>query len=185
MNYSQFSKKLNTTLSEMGIRESIHFYGSIIQVTNDSILIDNAKTEFTTLSEAKQYLKLQEQTKTIIKELQEQVYLDNKQKIADIINEEHNIRVTNNIIDSYIKIASDKTFSTDPVVKQIREMNNLDTIVNGKIHYILEDNSVIAINSDTQDLINTIANNNKEIVEYMSESSDNFLKILNVILQEQ
>jgi hypothetical protein len=185
MNYSQFSKKLNTTLTGMDIRESIHFYGSVIQCTNDGILIDNAKTDYTSISEAKQHLKYQEQTKTIIKDLQEQVYQDNKQKIADIINEEHNIKVTNNIIDSYIKLASDKTFSIDPVVHQIREMNKLDTIVNGKIHYILEDNSVVAINSETQKLINNIANNNLKVVDYMKESSDNFLNIINVILQEQ
>ena len=63
-------------------------------------------------------------------------------------------------------------------------MNEFDNIINGKIHYILEDNSVIAIDTKTQQLINNLLENKLDVVEFMKESSDNFLKILDVIIKE-
>lgn len=185
MYYSQFSKKLKETVSGMEVHESLHFFGNTIQKTNDNtILINNEVTQFKTLSEAKNHIKYKEQAKDIISNLHEQFFSENVLKIADIIKEEHNIKVTNKIVEQYIKIASDKSFSTDPVVSRIREMNEFDSIINNKIHYILEDQSVIAISIETQEVINNLLENKLDVVEFMKESSDNFLKILDVIIKE-
>ena len=101
-----------------------------------------------------------------------------------IYNKEHDIKITNKIVEQYIKIASDKAFSIDPVILKIREMNDFDKIIDTKIHYILEDNSIIAIDIDTQYVINNLLENKLNVVEFMSKSSDNFLKILDVIIKE-
>jgi hypothetical protein len=185
MYYSQFSKKLKETVSGMGIQECTHYFGNTIQITNDNtILINNEVTQFRNLSEAKNHIKYSEQAKDIINNLYEEFFSENILKIADVIKEEHNIKVTNKIVEQYIKIASDKSFSIDPVVSNIREMNEFDSIINGKIHYILEDESVIAIDIQTQQDINNLLENKVEVVEFMKESSDNFLKILDVIIKE-
>lgn len=185
MYYSQFSKKLKETLSGMEILEDLHYFGNTIQRTNDNtILINNEVTQFKNLSEAKNHIKYSEQAKDIINNLHEEFFSENIVKIADIIKEEHNIKVTNKIVEQYIKIASDKSFSIDPVVYHIREMNEFDSIINGKIHYILNDESVIAIDTQTQQDINNLLENKLDVVEFMKESSDNFLKILDVIIKE-
>lgn len=185
MYYSQFSKQLKNTVSGMEIRESLHYFGNTIQKTStDTILINNEVTQFKTLSEAKNHIRYSEQANDIINNLHEEFFSENTLKIADIIKEEHNIKVTNRIVEQYIKIASDKSFSIDPVISRIREMNEFDSIIDGKIHYILEDQTIIAIDFDTQIVINNLLENKLNVVEFMKESSDNFLKILDVLIKE-
>lgn len=180
MNFSQFSKKLNNIVSGMDIQECIHFYDTVIKRTTDNIiLIDDKVTGFNSLSEAKQFIRNKVDVQF---NLCEDFYKTNTIKIADVIKENHNIKVTNQIIEKYINIASDRTFTIDPVIHQIREMNKFDTIIDNKIHYILEDNSTIAIDRETQEKLNTILK--QDVIEFMKESSSNFLKILNVILKD-
>jgi hypothetical protein len=183
MNYSQFSKKLKETLSGVDIRESIYIFGHTIQKTIDgTVLIDNKETYCKDLSEAKRYIVQQMNANNIQQEILDEVYSDNRLKIANIIKEEHNIKVTDNIINNYIKLASNKTFTTDSVVHQIREMNKFETVIGEKIQYVLEDSTVIAIDTETQSTLNSILK--PDVIDYMRENSDNFLKILNVILEE-
>jgi hypothetical protein len=102
-------------------------------------------------------------------------------RIATIIKEYHEIKVTNTLIESYKELASSNIFTVDPIVQQIRNLNKLDSIVEGKIHYQLSDGSVVAINQDTQQQLNNLLNNQKEIVEYMRESKSNFFHVLKKI----
>lgn len=186
MHYSQFSKQLKKIVSGVEIRESLHVFDNIIQRTKDNnILINNEITNFKTLSEARNYIKYTSQAKDIIDTLHKSFFTENISKIADIIKEEHNIKVTNNIIEQYIKIASDKTFSIDPVIIKIREMWGFEPTISGKLHYHLNDGSIVAIDVKSQNDINTILEHKLDVVEFMKESSDNFLKILGVIIKDQ
>ena len=183
MNYSKFSSNLNKTLTGVDIRESIYIFGHTIQKTIDgTVLIDNKETYCKDLSEAKRYIVQQMNANNIQQEILDEVYSDNRLKIANIIKEEHNIKVTDNIINNYIELASNKTFTTDSVVHQIREMNKFETVIGEKIQYVLEDSTVIAIDTETQHTLNSILK--PDVIDYMRENSDNFLKILNVILEE-
>ena len=183
MNYSKFSSNLNKTLTGVDIRESIYIFGHTIQKTIDgTVLIDNKETYCKDLSEAKRYIVQQMNANNIQQEILDEVYSDNRLKIANIIKEEHNIKVTDNIINNYIELASNKTFTTDSVVHQIREMNKFETVIGEKIQYVLEDSTVIAIDTETQNTLNSILK--PDVIDYMRENSDNFLKILNVILEE-
>jgi hypothetical protein len=102
-------------------------------------------------------------------------------RIATIIKEYHDIKVTNTLIESYKELASSNIFTVDPIVQKIRNLNKLDSIIEGKIHYQLNDGCVVAINEQTQEQLNNLLNNQKEIVEYMRESKSNFFHVLNKI----
>lgn len=183
MYYSQFSSNLNKTLTGVDIRESIYIFGHTIQKTIDgTVLIDNKETYCKDLSEAKRYIVQQINANNIKQEILDEVYSDNRLKIANIIKEEHNIKVTDTIINQYIDLASNKIFTTDSVVHQIREMNKFEDSFGTKIQYVLEDNTIIAIDVETQNRLNSILK--PDVIDYMRENSDNFLKILNVILEE-
>ena len=183
MNYSNFSSNLNKTLTGVDIRESTYIFGHTIQRTIDGkVLIDSKETYCKDLSEAKRYIVQQINVNVIKQEILDEVYSDNRLKIASIIKEEHNIKVTDNIINQYIELASNKTFTTDYVVHQIREMNKFETVIGEKLQYVLEDNTIIAIDNETQNTLNSILK--PDVIDYMRENSDNFLKILNVILEE-
>jgi len=103
-------------------------------------------------------------------------------RIASIIKEYHeDIKVTNTLIESYKELASSNIFNIDPVAQEIRKLNKLDSIVENKIHYRLNDDTIVAINEATQQQLNNLLANQKEIVEYMRESKSNFFHVLNKI----
>ena len=98
--------------------------------------------------------------------------------IANIINEYHDIKVTDTLVESYKELASSHIFSVDPVVQKIRSLNKLDSLVEGKFHYVLNDDSIVAINETTQERLNNLLQNQTEIIEYMRESKENFMYVL-------
>ena len=115
---------------------------------------------------------LEEQAK---KELYEEL---SDKTIANIIKEHHDIKVTDTLVESYKQLASSTIFSVDPVVHQIRSLNKLDRLVENKLHYVLNDESIVAIDTRTQDKLNNLLQNQTEVIEYMRESKHNFLYVL-------
>lgn len=179
MYYTQFTK----TIKPANITESVRSYRHLIEMTDDGkVLVDGEETTFKSLEEARQYVKQE----YISDKLEEQVSKDlyeelSDSKVASIIREYYEIKVTDTLIENYIKLASSNIFTIDPVVQRIRQLNRLDRIVEGKIHYVLNDESIIAISEETQNRLNNLLSNHTEIIEYMRESSSNFLHVLEQI----
>jgi hypothetical protein len=177
MYYGSFLKTLT------GKTGRVHSYGHIIeQTSNGKILIDGEKTSFTDLEEARQYVKAKQYNKTIEEQVKTELYEDiPDNKIANIIKEHHDIKVTDTLIESYIELASSKLFTVDPVVLEIRNLNKLDKLIEGKIDYKLADGTIIAINESTQDKLTELFKDEQEIIEHMRESKENFIDVLKQI----
>ena len=177
MYYGKFLKTLT------GNEARAHSYGHVIEQTSrGDILIDGEKTSFTDLEEARQYIKTQQYTKTIEEQVKTELYEDiPDNKIANIIKEHHDIKVTDTLIESYIELASSKLFTVDPVVLEIRNLNKLDKLIEGKIDYKLADGTIIAINESTQDKLTELFKDEQEIIEHMRESKENFIDVLKQI----
>lgn len=175
MNYYELKSKLNGHKSE----SYAYSYGHLIEQTEDSVLIDGAESDFNTLEEARQYIKQQYITEKLEKEITKELYeeLDNT-KIASIIKEHHDIKVTDTIIESYLQLASSKAFTLDPVVEELRTINKLDKLIEGKLDFVLNDGSVIAIDESTYNQINNILSEHNDIIEYMRESKQNFINVV-------
>jgi hypothetical protein len=99
-------------------------------------------------------------------------------KVAEIIKEYHNVKVTDTLIETYLELASSNIFSVDPVICELRKYNKLDRLIEGKIHYSLQDESIVAISEATQERLNKLLQGQIEIIEYMRESKNNFLHAL-------
>jgi hypothetical protein len=179
MRYTQFTKSLKRS----DVVESIRSYLQLIERTeDDKILINGIETKFTSLEEAREYIKQD----YISHQLEEQVSKDlyeelSEHTVANIIKEYHDIKVTDTLIETYIQLASSHMFSVDPVVQKIRSLNKLDRIVEGKLHYVLKDESIIAIDTRTQEQLNNLLQNQTDIIEYMRESKENFFYVLEQI----
>jgi hypothetical protein len=177
MHYESFLKSIRGTTAQ------VRSFGHIIeQTTNGKILIDGEKTSFTDLEEARQYIKTQHYTKNIEEQVKTELYEDiPDNKIANIIKEHHDIKVTDTLIESYIELASSKLFTVDPVVLDIRNLNKLDKLIEDKIDYKLADGTIIAINESTQDKLTELFKDEQEIIEHMRESKENFIDVLKQI----
>ena len=124
----------------------------------------------------------EEQNASLVEEVTKEIYEEiPNNKIAEIIKEYHDVKVTDTLIETYIELASSNIFSVDPVICELRKINKLDTLVEGKLNYTLDDGSVIAINEATQEYLNKLLQNQNEIIDYMRESKENFLSVLKQI----
>lgn len=180
MYFKQFSRKLSEQKISTGIKSQLRSFNHLLERTeDDTILIDGEITDLNTLEEARQYIINKKYNEQLEKEAKLDLYEElSEDKIANIINEHHNIKVTDTLIESYKELASSKVFTLDPVVHELKTLNRLDRLVENKFDYVLSDNTVIAIDLSTQQKLNTLFHGQQEIVEYMRESKENFLEVI-------
>jgi uncharacterized protein with von Willebrand factor type A (vWA) domain len=179
MRYYDFTK----SLKKPNVVESVRSYLQLIEKLDDGkVLINGNETQFSTIEEAREQIKqdyiAQQLEDTASKELYEEL---SDKTVANIINEFHNVKVTDTLVESYKQLASSHMFSIDPVVHRIRSLNRLDSLVEGKLHYVLGDQNIIAIEPATQERLNNLLQNQTEIIEYMRESKENFMHVLSKI----
>ena len=181
MYYNSFIKS-----TKPNIVESVRSYLQLIEKTVDgNVLINGIETEFGSIEEARQYIKQDYISNQLAGNVTTEVYEEiSEDKVANIIKEHHDIKVTDTLIESYVKLASSRIFSVDPVVLEIRSLNKLDRLIEGKLHYVLDDESIVTIDERTQQRLNMLLQNQTEIIEYMRESKEHFFHVLKK-LEEQ
>lgn len=176
MNFQQFKKQMKERICGTQIKSESECRGySIIESTDGKIYVDFKETELTSLEEARRYIDQIVLEEELTKELYEDIPSN---KIAKLIKEHHDVKVTDTLIESYVSLASSKLFSVDPVITGIRSMNSLDSLVENKIDYVLEDGSVVAIDEATQEMLNNLLEDKAEIVQYMRECKEQFMRIV-------
>jgi hypothetical protein len=162
------------------IVESFRSFNHLIEMRDDGIvLVDRKETQYSSLEEARTNIKEEHIAKQLETEVSTHLYEEiSTAQVANIIKEHHDVKVTDTLVESYLNLASSKMFSIDPVVQQIRSINKLDKLVEGKLHYVLEDESIVTISEQTQERLNNLLSDKTEVIEYMRESKDNFMRIV-------
>lgn len=175
-----YYKDFINSFKKAGVVENTRSYSHLIEKMEDGkILIDNEETEFNTIEEAREYIKENYIAQQLEEQASKELYEELSDKtIANIINEYHQVKVTDTLVESYKELASSHIFSVDPVVQKIRSLNKLDRLVENKLHYVLQDESIVAIDIRTQEKLNNLLQNQTEVIEYMRESKDNFMHVL-------
>lgn len=176
MNFKQFTKRIKQDLCGTQIQEESECRGHSIILSEDGrVFVDFKETELSSIEEARLYIN----QIVLEQELTKELYEDIPQvKIAQLIKEHHDVKITDTLIESYIELASSKLFSVDPVVQGIRHLNSVDNLIEGKMDYKLNDGSVVVIDESTNKLINNLLADSADIVEYMRESKDNFMHVI-------
>lgn len=176
MQFSQFTKSLKETIVGTQIQEESECHGySIVLSTEGKVFVDNKETELTSVEEAVQYIN----QIVLEEELSQDLYEEIPQvKIAELIKEHHNIKVTDTLIEQYVELASSKLFSADPVIQGMRNINSVDNLIEGKIDYKLDDGSIVAIDEETNKQINNLLAEHSDVVEHMRKSKENFMHFI-------
>ena len=172
--FGSFRKQV---LEQSGLAASFLVYGHDVRITEDlNIYINGIAIEanVSTLEEARQYAKQVIENTELLEHIDTTIP---KEKVANYIREYHNIeKITDTLIESYIELASSNIFTVDPVVTAIKESRTAE--FKGKLQYDLADGSVVAIDESTQEYLNSLLKNKNEIVDYMRESKNNFMRII-------
>lgn len=83
------------------------------------------------------------------------------------------------LVEEYSALIESDRFSVDPVVIELRD--NQSSLYN-KINYMLEDESIVSINTYTRNKLQNLFSNKYNVIEYMNESKDNFFKVIQLII---
>ena len=175
-----FSELRSKLFESLGVLDKYTCYDSDVTVNKDySLIIDGHKLQdtFENLEEAKTYAKRYIENQKLLEDINTNVP---EEKVAHYIRQYHNVeKITDTLIESYIELASSNLFSVDPVVIAIKERSAVE--FSGKLEYQLADGNIVAINEDTQETLNNLLEDKPEIVNYMRESKNNFMRILREI----
>lgn len=187
MNYKQFKNNIVAQVTGSAVKQQqVCFEHLVVETENGQIYIDRELTSFGSMEEATEMLRQQKLQEEIQHEIQQHSYEEiSDNKIASIIKNHHgDIRVTDTLIESYVELASSKFFTLDPVAADIRKQNKLDVVIEGKVDFKLEDGSIVMINEDTYKQINNKFGNHPDVIEYMKQSSENFLFVVDQLGEE-
>ena len=169
--------KLKAKLSESsGILDSFIYQDKRVVISTDLTIFINEQIieiEVKSLEEAREYSKSYINNSIILKDIDAVIP---EEKIVNLISKYHDsIKITDKIVESYVDLASSNLFTIDPVLIELKQNNSS---LPGKIEHKLSDGSVVAIGEETQNLLNTLLEDKYQIVEYMRESKDNFMRII-------
>lgn len=184
MHFTKFRSNLEQIKTGFQIETQAFCYGHLIQLTAEGVvLVDRRETLFTSVEAAVDEIKYQKLQEDIHHQIQEESYdMVANTTVADIIKHHHSdARVTDTLIESYVELASSKLFTTDIVAQDIRKINDLDVVVEGRFDYVLNDGSKIVISESAQEKLNNIFRQHQDVIEYMRENVTNFLNVLNQI----
>mgnify|MGYP000025785378 CR=1 FL=1 len=163
-----------------GLVGSFHLYGEEVKLNENKQLFisgELVKSDVDTLEEAREYAKRYIENTKLLENIDTTIPTDT---VAHYIRQYHNIeKITDTLIESYIELASSNMFTVDPVITAIKESRTLEYA--GKLQYELSDGSLVAIDESTQELLNKLLSNKPEVVDYMRESKDNFIRIIREI----
>ena len=108
-----------------------------------------------------------------------------KQLVADIIAANHvDVRITDKLIESYVSLALTKQFTLDKTICEIRKLDSFDSAAAGTITFVLDDASKVSV---SETMYTTICENinSLDVVQFMRQSKDNFISVVNIIKEEQ
>lgn len=180
MNFKKFNLKIKEALCKTQIQsESVFYNHSIIESVDGSIFIDCKPTSLNNLEEAKEFILNNAFEEEVTRGMYEDIP---SVKIAGIIREHHDIKVTDTLIESYLQLASSKTYTTDAVVTEIRALNPIDYALTGKIDFVLNDGSLIAISESTHHELSNLIGDKYILIDYMRESKENFIRVVKELI---
>lgn len=186
MRYSHLKNKVKGILLGAQVVEQTQYFGyTIARDSEENIYINDTLSAVKTLDEAREYIDQKEFEDHLEKEIREETYEDIlEDKIIRIISETHNTKVTDKLLETYISLASSKVFIADEAVYKIRNLNKYDSIVENRIDFVLDDGSTVLLHKETVKQLNNLLANHSDIVEYMRESKENFIRVIDQVLGE-
>lgn len=177
---TSFNKFRKVLREDLGVLDTYACYDKTVTISEDfTVTIDGQQLDeqFESLEEARNYTKKYIETEKILEDVDTKIP---EEKVAHYIRQYHNVeKITDTLIESYIELASSNLFTVDPVVIAIKE--RMATEFSGKLEYQLQDGNIVAISEETQETLNNLLQDKPEIVEYMRESKDNFMRIIREI----
>lgn len=177
---TSFNNFRKTLQEGLGVLETYTYQDKCVVIgDNFDVTIDgqHINEQFESLEEARNYTRKYIETKNVLEDIDTEIP---EERVAHYIRQYHSVeKITDTLVESYIELASSNLFTVDPVALAIKDRSVKE--FSGKYEYNLADGNIVAINEDTQETLNRLLQDKPEIVDYMRESKDNFMRIIREI----
>lgn len=182
MNFKEFQQQALSAALGSDVSRRAFSHGHHIVETVEGVFVDGEETCFLSLEEATSRIENTVLQEKVLHAVQQDLYEElSYNKVADIIRKYHDVKVTDTLIESYVELASSKMFTVDPVANDIHRFNSLDRLIEGHFDYLLDDGTRVVISEGVQGQLNNIFKNHPDVIQYMRESSENFLDVINLL----
>lgn len=180
MRFQQLHRQLQEQVLGSLVESCEYFYNHKIVKTQHGTFVDGRPTHFQSIAEAKQHIKQQSTFEFIDSQINEQSFKTLPVNVLTSIIQRYDgtAKVTDTLIENYINVAASKAFTTNSVVYDMRVMNRTNRLLEGYLDYILDDGTAIAISEQEQKSINTLLEHHEDVVNFMKQSKQNFLEVL-------
>jgi hypothetical protein len=179
--FNSFINNIERSINGSEIKNQVTLYNNIIQQNSEGdILINRANSRFKTIGEAVQFVKSEQYADIIHNQIQYELYEEiGHDKIINIIRRHSEDKITDTLIESVISESTSKRFTINPIILEIKKINNVNRVIENRLDYVLEDGSKIIITEETQKKINDTFGRHPDVIEYIKENKENFLNIIN------
>lgn len=182
MNLNDFINKAYTNRGNYGnvVSVSTHYDHEIIENDDGEYYVDGVLLEsnFSDLEEVKRHIELEQSVSNVKSTLYEDI---SDTKVAHIIGKHSNARITTTLVESYMNLASSKTFDVDPVLLEMRTQYRNGNLIDNKIDFKLNDGKTVAVSEETVVKIARLLNNTahkEEVITYMRENVNTFMHVV-------
>lgn len=184
MDFQQLQKKVFTTLANVDVAHQAHSHGALVTETVDGrVFIDSVESEFDSISEAVQYLSNRKVQQEIVESIAADICSEMSPiMIAETIRKHHgNIRISDELVESYIDLVESKRFTVDPVAIEMNSWVPHTSLLEDRVEFVLNDQTKVVVSEQTVHLINKVLGQHQDVLDYMRESADNFVEVVSLL----
>lgn len=99
-----------------------------------------------------------------------------EEKLVSLIRKHHSeIKITPSLLEEYTKNIDCNSFSIDPVIHEVKQRTSF---FSDKIEHTLKDGTKVAIDEETQVILNSLLHDKYEVIQYMQECKKNFMHVV-------
>lgn len=164
-------------------RETFLFHDRIYRFSAKGLLFDKNIPigKFKSINEAKNHLRALRISEDLIDTRNKQTEKISHQKLFVMLKESGDRNITPQKIHAILNIIEEKKFSPLPVVLECRRKQDI-FFLPGKIDYILEDNTTVILEIETNKTINKKIQNDEILTRKMCSNKKNFLEVAKKLL---
>jgi uncharacterized membrane protein YgaE (UPF0421/DUF939 family) len=155
----------------------------LIETDQKQVYIDQQLTHFTSINEAKNYLKSLNGLLDLKDSISEQNYKNIPDyKVIDVIKKYSKTPINNTLLEAYNARVLSKEFTNNKIVNELRSMTNVH-LSSGIKDFYLKDGSHVAIHENTFAKLEELFEY-PEIIEYMVENKEQFTDVIRQLMTE-
>lgn len=163
-------------------------YGKVAHFKNKTLVLDGEVVgNFVGLKEAKEYCEALHMSEILAEELssKDKIALT-EEKIAFTLAEQSEVRVTETMVHSFKELVESRRFAPYNSLLALREQARDLSQFPGKIEYIMQDESRVLLDIETNLKLNKIMDlrESKDLISFMTQSSANFVMCVEQLLED-